>query len=118
MYGRPQWLDREECFRLWCELGSIKRVCMYLERDGIVNPTTLEAPSDSGVRFAAYKHMLYNPEEARKEYMKLGVFLDGKNDHWISHLEKWARALLTTRRERYEEWREWIQPYIKNLEKN
>ena len=113
--GRPKWLDRKECFDLWCELGTVRKVQLNLARKGIVNPTTKNPPSDSGVRFAAYKYVLYNPGIARKEYMKLGEFLDGEEKRWFDHLDGWARAILITRRDRYEDWKKWIEPYKKKI---
>ena len=117
--GRPDFLDRKECFDLWVELGSILKVRKELARRGKINPTTKKMPSDSGVRIAALKYILYNLEDARKVFKKLGYFGDDKDKEWFEYLKSRALDVLTTRKSRYEEWEnDILQKYARGLEKD
>lgn len=113
MYGRPQWLDRERCFYLWMELGSVVKVCSRLYSEGVRNPTTGKPPSEPGVRIAAWKWALYHPEEARQMFIKYtGCYTDDQMEYWLDRLQRISRAFLTTRVDRYLDWKDQFKNYL------
>jgi hypothetical protein len=117
MKGRPAWLDREQCFKLWLQLGTIRRVRAYLEANGVVNPTTGERPSEIGVRASAWKWALYHPEEARQIFIeKLGIYTDDQLDYWFDRLERAAKGFLATRVERYKSWEDDFNKYKSRMQ--
>lgn len=117
MRGRPSFLSREKCFYLWMELGSVRKVCNYLEKEGITNPTTNKPPSNAGVRIAAYKFALHNPEKARMEYVRrFGLFGIGQEDVWCKYLTRKATAFLTTNVDRYRNWEKSFEKYKKSVQ--
>ncbi len=94
------------------ELGSIDRVCSRLYSEGIMNPTTKTPPSHIGVRISAWKWALYNPEEARQMFIKHhGIYEDEDIEYWFKKLNRIALAFLTTRADRYKEWKKDFDEY-------
>ena len=47
--------------------------------------------------------------------MDQGKFTFGKEREWITFLERWARSILTTRRERYDDWKDGFKEYKNKL---
>ena len=117
MRGRPQWLDRERCFYLWMELGSIWKVRHRLYSEGVKNPTTGKVASEIGVRVSAWKYVLYNPEYCRQKFIdRVGVYGDDQLDLWLGKLDRLAIAFLTTRADRYRVWKKEIyDPYVEEV---
>lgn len=59
-------LNDEVCFKLWTQLGTIRKVCRHLTSSGIVNPNTNKSFTAMSVWIAAYRYILENIDEAWK----------------------------------------------------
>jgi len=59
-------LDEKECFELWLKLGSLQKVSNRLASEGKINVNTGEPFTYGGVRFAALRYVIYNPDEAKE----------------------------------------------------
>ena len=114
MRGRPSFLDRKQCYDLWNELGSLYKVRQNLGRQGIVNPNG-SIPSESGVKISAWKWVLYHPEEVCNRFK----YRDTDNKRWLKILDRRARDVLSTRIDRYINWRKDVyEPYAEKLCQN
>lgn len=60
-------LEPEKCWKLWNELGSLRKVKAKLRSEGVVNPRTGEPPTSSAIEKAAFMWLINNPQEARKD---------------------------------------------------
>lgn len=67
---RDKQLDEKECFDLWLKLGSLQKVSKKLASEGKVNKNTEKPFTYAGIRFAALRHVIYNPDEAREDMKK------------------------------------------------
>lgn len=83
-----KWLDEKECWDKWIELGSLESVRRYYQKNGVLNNRTGDPPTQSAIQKAAYRWMLGNIHEARKqvehEWQKDGRILT--EDEWKKFL--------------------------------
>ena len=82
------YLDGEELFPLWVELGSLSKVRERLISLGINNPETGKPPTQAGIRVAVRRWMAQNPQDARKVMIELGEAWaadDGEWNIWLVH---------------------------------
>ena len=91
-----KFLDGEECFMLWFELGSITKVVYNLSDKGVHNTLTGEPPTRMGVWNAAWRWAIFNLEESRpimeEAYRKLGKALT--DEEWVEMVVRKARTVL------------------------
>lgn len=92
-----KFLDGEECWRLWSELGSITKVVYYLVDKGVRNTLTGDAPTRMGVWNAAWRWAIHNPAEAQPmmtaSLERLGETLT--DEEWQEMVLKKAETVLT-----------------------
>ena len=93
IYGkRKTVLNREDCFKLWAELGSLEKVSLFLASTGKVNPKTKKPFYITTIRYHAMRWVFDYPDEAREYYIALDAFLD--DDQWERYLIKNAVYIL------------------------
>lgn len=63
-------LDDKQCFDLWLELGTLQKVANRLEKDGEVNEITGKPFTLMGIRVAALRYLIYNPNKAKERMIK------------------------------------------------
>jgi hypothetical protein len=87
---QPRLLDGKECFLLWVELGSLEKVRLHYNAQGLINPRTGKPLSEMAIWTTSLRWVLENPEEARPYYEQEGGKLS--DDEW----EKWliSRAVM------------------------
>jgi len=83
-------LDDKECFDLWVELGTLKKVGMELVRRGKASPTTGKAYTGTIISKHASRWAIENPEEAREIFIQQGSTLT--QEQW----ERWMVERATT----------------------
>lgn len=83
-------LDDKECFDLWVELGTLKKVGQELVRRGKASPTTGKAYTGTIISKHALRWVLENQEEARQIYLDEGSTLT--DEQW----ERWLVEKATT----------------------
>ena len=66
----PQYLDHQECFRLWARM-SLAEAVDELARRGVQRPGYGTRPTRAGVQIAALKWMALHPDEAHAYLMEL-----------------------------------------------
>jgi len=80
----PSKLDAEECFKLWVELGTLKKVVMELTRRGQINKITGKPYGIMTVSNRAHRWVLENSEEARSYYIEAGTIMNEEQfDRWM-----------------------------------
>jgi len=89
---------------------------MNLERQGIINPNG-SRPSTSGVRIGAWKYCLFNPDKALEVFRRrFDEFPEGEEEEWLDWLDSRALAFLTTKIDRYIDWRKKVyDPYKEKI---
>ena len=92
-------LNREECFKLWAELGTLEKVSLFLASTGKVNPKTKKPFFITTIRYHAMIWVFDNPEEARVYYLALDEFSD--DDQWEEYLIRSAMYILRDLRTRF-----------------
>jgi len=93
-HGRPRQLDYGMCFRLWLELGTVRKVLHVFEREGILKENkdgTTEPFSQDAIRRAAWLWVIWHPEESLKIWQSFGYFLNGRDDEWKEWMIKKIR---------------------------
>lgn len=92
-----KFLDGEECWRLWSELGSITKVVYHLVDKGVRNTLTGDAPTRMGVWNAAWRWAIHNSAEAKPmmaaSYQRLGEELT--DEEWQEMIIRKAQTVLT-----------------------
>lgn len=61
------FLDPKTCFDLWIETSSVYKVAKVLDNQGIVNPKSGRAPSHMAVWGSAWRYVLLNLADGRKQ---------------------------------------------------
>ncbi len=95
------WLDPKESFDAWIESGSVYKA-RYIMRDkyGKVNPSSGKIASHEGIWDAAWRYVLDNPIEARKQINDVwkanGELLD--DTRWNTMVIRRARYLYSDKR--------------------
>ena len=96
-------LDDKECFDLWNQHRTLKRVQQELMRQGKHGiKSDDKPPTEKTISDAAWRYVLYNPIEAREEMERHGIIMDDKE--WGETLVRRATYILGTSRGRFEEW--------------
>jgi len=62
---RKKQLNEKQCFDLWLDLGSLKKVSKKITREGQINENTGEPFTLEGIRKSALRYLIYRPEDAR-----------------------------------------------------
>ena len=89
--GRDRQLDYEKAFRYWIEFGTLKKVCLALEREGHIltrDDGTQKPFSINSIQAGAWIWVIHHPDEALAIWQGKGYFLKGKDDDW----KKWIAA--------------------------
>ena len=102
-------LKEERCFKLWVELGSLKKVSEHLKSEGIINPKTVKPFTAMGIRFAAYRWVLQYPDKAKPIYYAEGF--TGSDDDWNLYLIKVAKNNILNNSVT-------IRPFVKFIKEN
>jgi len=82
--GSAKYLDGQEVFRLWAQLGSMYKVMRWYQERGIINHNTGEPIKPESFYDAAYHYALYHPEE----------FRDSIKDTWVQNTPQWEKFLI------------------------
>lgn len=62
------YLNEQECWNLWFELGTLKNVQENLFERGIENPVTGKAFSRYAIQIAAWRYACKNVEQAKLDF--------------------------------------------------
>lgn len=95
-----KFLNDEECFFLWSELGSITRVVNHLKNRGDVNPKTSRPFTRMSIWHAALRHALNNLEETKPYFLEDGL----PEDKFDEHVVKKAMIVYSTSKDRFLSW--------------
>ena len=102
-------LNERECFRLWLELGSLRKVSDHLRSKGTINPKTGRPFTTMGIRNSAYRWVLKNIEEAKPLYYSEGFVGDD---------EDWDKFIIDTARNIILEPSVTVRPFMKFIREN
>jgi len=105
MGRKKRLIDDELCFRLWVELGSLRKVVMRMEQEGIINPVSGKPFSEPGVQTAALRWICEHPEKARKVFIEMGDEFAEDDTRWHEFLVQKAMRVWTG----YNAYRAWIR---------
>ena len=100
--GNMGQLNQEECFRLWIELGTLKKVRQVLYDRGVRSKPSGKMFVTNSIRVAALTWLIYHPDEAYK-------LISEKEDLPRDDFNEWMvyRALTIIYSEKY--LREWLK---------
>lgn len=92
---RHTGLTDKECFLMWVETGSLRKVVITLERKGVTNKNTGKPFSYETIRLAAKRYILTHPDEARPIILKAWEDdeVEISDDDWNEYLVKMAASV-------------------------
>lgn len=82
-------LDEKQCFDLWLQLGTLQKVANRLEKEGNVNENTGKPFTLMGIRVAALRYLIHNPEQAKERMIESDPYSE-----YVQTEQSWRRFLI------------------------
>jgi len=95
-------LNDQEVYNLYVELGSFRKVAIFLRSNGQINPSTGKRFTDMGIWHAVYRYGLAHMDELREEFRKQGSNPDTRL--WEERMVMTALIVYKTSKTRFLSW--------------
>ena len=106
-------ISNRDIFYLWLRLGTLNKISLYLEKQGIISISTGKRYNNITLSRHSWRYILDNPEEAYQEVLKSGN--DMSEEYWEQLLVRRAYAIYVSVGKNRQKFYDWLEK--NNLEK-